>query len=160
MSTTDIAAIALPAVGSATSCLFAFRAGNAAPMPAATLNSMWSGATPHARAPRIRPCSFDSMAGHVSSHPRSASWHDFAEFGQQTPQAVDLGGAELHQLLAHPMQRQNPLLFFALDGNRLDPGLLNRGPDRPRVVGIVLVAADERPHHLRRQQTGLVAQLL
>ena len=76
------------------------------------------------------------------------------------PQAVDLGGAELHQLLAHPMQRQNPLLFFALDGNRLDPGLLNRGPDRPRVVGIVLVAADERPHHLRRQQTGLVAQLL
>ena len=82
----------------------------------------------------------------------------FAVFSQQTPQAVDLRGAKLHQVLPHPMQRQNSLLRFALDRHRLDPGLLNRRPDRPRVVRIVLVAADERPHHLRRQQADLVAK--
>ncbi len=95
---------------------------------------------------------------HVPPHPGAASRHHVAVFGQQTPQAVDLRRAELHQLLAHPMQRQHRLLRFALDCHRLDAGLLNRHPDRPRVVRIVLVAADERPHHLRRQQADLVAQ--
>ena len=53
--------------------------------------------------------------GDVPPHPGSALRHDLAIFGQQTAQAVDLGGAELHQLLAHPMQRQHRLLFFGLD---------------------------------------------
>ena len=49
--------------GSAAWCFFAFRAaGNAAPMPSATLNSRCSRATPHASAARIHPCSFDPVA--------------------------------------------------------------------------------------------------
>ena len=77
----------------------------------------------------------------------------------ETAQAVDLGRAELHQLLTHAMQRQNRLLLLALDGNRLDARLLNRRPDRSSVVRIVLVAADERSDHLRRYQTHLMTQL-
>ena len=91
--------------------------------------------------------------------PARAARHYLAVFGQQAAQAVDLGGAELHQLLAHAMQRQDRLLLFALDRNRLDPGLLHRRPDRPRVLHVVFVAADERSHQLHRQQTDLVAQL-
>ena len=53
-----------------------------------------------------------SAPGHVTPHPSSASRHDFAVFGQQTPEAVDLGGAELHQLLPHAMQRQNRSSLF------------------------------------------------
>ena len=97
--------------------------------------------------------------GDVPPHPGSAFRHDLAIFGQQTAQAVDLGGAELHQLLAHAMQRQDRLLFFALDRNRLDAWLLHRRPDRPRVVRIVLVAADEGPDHLRRKKPDLVTEL-
>ena len=37
--------------------------------------------------------------------------------------------------------------------------LLHRRPDRPRVVRIVLVAAHEGPHHLRRQKPDLVTEL-
>ena len=56
------------------------------------------------------------------------------------------------------MQRQDRLLLFAFHGHRLHPGLLNRSPDRPSVVRVVLVAADERPDNFRRQQTDIVAQ--
>ena len=57
------------------------------------------------------------------------------------------------------MQRQDRLLFLALDRDRLDARLLHRGPARPRVVRIVLVAADEGPDHLRRQKPDLVTEL-
>ena len=57
------------------------------------------------------------------------------------------------------MQRQDCLLFLALDRDRLDAWLLHRRPDRPRVVRIVLVAAHEGPHHLRRQKPDLVTEL-
>ena len=57
------------------------------------------------------------------------------------------------------MQRQDRLLFLALDRNRLGAWLLHCGPDRPRVVRIVLVAAHERPDHLRRQKTNLVTEV-
>ena len=48
-----------------------------------------------------------------------------------------MGGAELHQLLAHAVQRQDGLLFLALDRNRLDAGLLCGGPDCLGIVYIV-----------------------
>ena len=51
---------------------------------------------------------------HVPPHPGSAAGHDFAVLGQQTAQAVDLGGTERHQLLAHPVERENSLLLLAL----------------------------------------------
>ena len=69
-----------------------------------------------------------------------------------------MGGAELHQLLAHAMQRQDCLLFLALDRDRLDAWLLHRRPDRLCVVRIVLVAAHEGPDHLRRQKPDLVTE--
>ena len=62
------------------------------------------------------------------------------------------------QLLAHAMQRQDCLLFLALDRDRLDAWLLHHGPDRPRVVRIALVAAHEGPDHLRRQKPDLVTE--
>ena len=52
-------------------------------------------------------------------HTRPASRHDLSVFGQKTAQAVDLRGAELYQLPAHPVQRQDGLLLLALDRNRL-----------------------------------------
>ena len=79
---------------------------------------------------------------HVPPHPRATARHHFAVFSQQTPQAVDLRGATLHQLLPHPMHRQNPLLRFALDRHRLDPGLLNRRHSPPRRCG-----DDRRPRY-------------
>ena len=57
------------------------------------------------------------------------------------------------------MQRQDRLLFLALDRNRLGAWLLHRGPDRPSVVRIVLVAAYKGSNCLRRQQPDLVVEL-
>ena len=57
------------------------------------------------------------------------------------------------------MQRQDRLLFFGLDRDRLDAWLLDRGPDRPSVVRIVLVAAYKGSNCLRRQQPDLVVEL-
>ena len=88
--------------------------------------------------------------GHASPHPSPPLRHHLAVLGQQPAQTVDLRGTELHELLAHAMQRQNCLLFLALDRNRPDARLLHCRPDRAGVVRIVLVAADEGPHHLRR----------
>ena len=97
--------------------------------------------------------------GHASTHTGPALRHDLAIFGQKASQAVDLRGAELHQLLAHAVQRQDRLLLLGLDRNRLDAGLLHRRPDRACVVRIVLVTAHEGPNHLRWQQPYLVAEL-
>ena len=77
----------------------------------------------------------------------SPRFDDLAIFGQKASQAVDLRGAELHQLLAHAVQRQDRLLLLGLDRNRLDAGLLHRRPDRACVVRIVLVTAHEGPNH-------------
>ena len=52
--------------------------------------------------------------------------HHLTALGQQTAQAIDLRGTELHQLLPHPVQHQHALL-------------LGRCPDRPRVVRILMV---------------------
>ena len=57
------------------------------------------------------------------------------------------------------MQRQDRLLFFGLDRDRLDAWLLDRCPDRPNVVRIVLVAAYKGSNCLRRQQPDLVVEL-
>ena len=92
------------------------------------------------------------------SYPGPALRHHLAVLSQQAAQPVDLRGAELHQLLAHPMQRQDRLLLLALDGHRLDAGLLHRRPDRPRVMRVALVTDNERPDHLRRQQPDLVVK--
>src|SRR5690606_34603158 len=59
--------------------------------------------------------------------------HDLTVFGQQAPQAIDLRCAELDQLAAHAVQRQDRLLFLGLDRDSFDIRLLNRRPDR---VGI------------------------
>ena len=93
--------------------------------------------------------------GHRFPHPGAALRHHLAVLGQQAAQPVDLSGAELHQLLAHPVKRQNRLLLLTLDRDRPDAGLLRRRPDRPRVLHIVLVAGHKRPHCLRRQQPDL-----
>jgi len=76
--------------------------------------------------------------------------------GQETAQAIDLGGAELHQLLAHAVQRQDRLLFFGLDCDRLDIRLLYRRPDGAGVMHVVLVAADEGTYRLGRHEFDLV----
>ena len=128
---------------------FRVEPGHARPLLAQGLND-------HRRQPLRDPL---ESAGHTPSHTGPALRHDFAVFGQQAAQAVDLGGAELHQLLAHAVQRQYRLLLLTLDRDRLDARLLNRDPDRPRIVCIALVAAHKRPDHLRRQQPDLVAQL-
>ncbi len=64
----------------------------------------------------------------------------FAVLCEQSPQAVNLRSAKLHQLLAHPMQRQHRLLLFALERHRLDLWLLYCHPDPARIRRVVLVA--------------------
>ena len=90
--------------------------------------------------------------GHASAHPRPTLRHHLAVFGEQAAQPVDLRGAELHKLLAHPVQRQDRLLLLALHGNGLDARHLRRRPDRPRVV---LVAGCERGGDTARPTPGV-----
>ena len=58
------------------------------------------------------------------------------------------------------MQRQYRLLLLTLDRHPFNPRLLHRRPDPAGIRRIVLIAADERLHHPRRQQFHLVTQLL
>src|SRR6266853_4825752 len=67
--------------------------------------------------------------GNISLDPGAPLRHHFAVLRQQSPQTVDLRGAKLHQLLTHPMQRQQRLLLLALDRHCLDLRLLYRRPD-------------------------------
>src|SRR5690606_22936900 len=82
--------------------------------------------------------------------------HDLTVFGQQAPQAIDLRCAELDQLAAHAVQRQDRLLFLGLDRDSFDIRLLNRRPDRVGIVPVVLVAGDKRFHRFARQQLDLM----
>lgn len=89
---------------------------------------------------------------------RLALRHDFAVFSQQSAQAVDLGGTELHVLLAHAMQGQHGLLRFGLDGHRFDARLLDGRPRRPRVPGVVFVARHKWLDPFAGQQPDLMPQ--
>ena len=58
------------------------------------------------------------------------------------------------------MQRQHRLLLLSFHRHRAYARLLNRRPDCPRVVRVILVAAHKGTHHLRRQNANLVTQFL
>jgi len=59
------------------------------------------------------------------------------------------GVAELDQLAAHAVQRQDDLLFLRLERDRLDVALLHRRPDGMRVMHITFVAANKCPRSAR-----------
>ena len=87
--------------------------------------------------------------GHVAPQPGSAAGHDFTVFGQQTAQA---GSTAAHSgrsgtspiAGACGEAPKSRWLLLALDGNRLEPRLLNRLPIASASAGVVLVAAHER----------------
>lgn len=66
--------------------------------------------------------------------------------------------AGLHELRAHPVQRQHDLLSLALDGNEAHAGLLACGPDRLSVRSVSLVSLHERTHLAGGDESYLVAQ--
>jgi hypothetical protein len=76
--------------------------------------------------------------------------------GQQAPQNIDLHRAKLHQLLPHPVQRQNGLLRFGLHGDFLARHLRDH-PDCSRVRRIVLGFGNEHLDEFRAHQLHLIA---
>jgi hypothetical protein len=100
-------------------------------------------------------CNSGQHIGNCLVQSSSAPSHCFTIFGQQSAQAIDLHRAELHQLLAHAMQREHRLLGLGLHRNRF-AWLLHCQPDCACIGCIVLVADIERFDELGRHQLDLV----
>ena len=83
--------------------------------------------------------------------------HD-AKLVEQPPEFVGLHDAGLHELRAHPVQRQHDLLGLGLDRNEAHAWLLAGCPDRLSVRSVGFVALHERTHLARRDESYLVAQ--
>ena len=94
---------------------------------------MLAGCVPSSLLPAAAP---RSAPGPARSH--RLYRHDLAILGQRVAQAVDLGGAQIHQLLAHTVQRQDCLLLVVMLGVRIDsvPDQLGQGEDGFRVCVI------------------------
>ena len=79
-----------------------------------------------------------------------------AKLAQYAAQRIGLHDAHLHELAAHPVQRQTCLLTLGFDGYRLDMWLLGGHPDRLRIHGIGLVTQQEGLDMLGREHFDLM----
>ena len=76
----------------------------------------------------------------LAAHRHRAKWHHDAKLRHQPPQPVDDGGPLHHEPLAHPVQRQERLLFDRLHRHKTHARTAHRLAHGFSVVAVVLLA--------------------
>src|SRR5208283_2802644 len=86
--------------------------------------------------------------GHSLAHVVDALGNDKSKFSEQPADLIGLRGTGLHKTLAHPMHRQDCLLFDVLDRHEAHSGPAHRLADRLRIGDVVFIRLHIRLHKL------------